>query len=184
MSKSPVIIFDEESRRNVSPDLIFTKEENQVVPEFTLRIGSFHFEDVNFCSFVKKNGQMCGKKTTFSSLLFREVPACIRHLEKYCETSILSDTFLSPRATFTELYTEEIEDKFYCKKIKKPVEFLLEKIPKAIDRSKECVVCFEEKNPLVLPCGHTVCFSCIQLLKKSFCPMCRKAFKKDDLRRL
>jgi len=29
------------------------------------------------------------------------------------------------------------------------------KIPKAIESSKECSVCFLEENALILPCGHT-----------------------------
>jgi hypothetical protein len=34
----------------------------------------------------------------------------------------------------------------------------------------ECIVCFEEKEPVAFPCGHTVCIACYPKLTR--CPLC------------
>lgn len=35
---------------------------------------------------------------------------------------------------------------------------------------EECIVCFEEKEPIAFPCGHKVCAVCYPKLKR--CPLC------------
>jgi hypothetical protein len=34
----------------------------------------------------------------------------------------------------------------------------------------ECIVCFEEREPISFPCGHTVCLVCYPKLRR--CPLC------------
>ena len=54
-------------------------------------------------------------------------------------------------------------------------------IPTNIQQSLDCAICFEEysndRMPCTLPCGHSLCTSCVfQLLKNSSitCPMDKK----------
>lgn len=201
---SPTLVFVKEDHEPMSPTLLFVKE-NEVAqdhspdaPQPPLTKGSFHLEDVDFCSFVlcrgQRKGEMCCRIPTHSFLLQRDVPACIQHLEKYEEIVVLqSSSYLSARRTETPSYAEydDIQEsnsrdsppRPKISKQKKP--FTLDSIPKAIERSRDCIVCFESENPLLLHCGHTVCFDCITRLKKETCPMCRKAFKKEtDVHRL
>ena len=35
---------------------------------------------------------------------------------------------------------------------------------------EECIVCFEEKEPIAFPCGHKVCIVCYPKLTR--CPLC------------
>jgi hypothetical protein len=35
---------------------------------------------------------------------------------------------------------------------------------------EECIVCFEERDPIAFPCGHKVCGVCYPKLKR--CPLC------------
>jgi hypothetical protein len=35
---------------------------------------------------------------------------------------------------------------------------------------EECIVCFEEREPIAFPCGHKVCAVCYPKLKR--CPLC------------
>ena len=35
---------------------------------------------------------------------------------------------------------------------------------------EECIVCFEERDPIAFPCGHKVCAVCYPKLKR--CPLC------------
>ena len=158
--------------------------------------GEFLFENADFCSYVLKRGsrrnEMCGKPAEESFLLRRMVPACLRHLGKYDEKEILKGGILSTeRISVTRnshvagMYEEWAVTPAPPKKSKKAkYVFELSSIPKAIDRTKECVVCLQEENPLLLPCGHTVCFQCAPQLKKDSCPFCRDPFKKNQLRRL
>ena len=52
-----------------------------------------------------------------------------------------------------------------------------------------CCICkdvynFLEKKPLVLPCGHTFCRSCLQQMKSrnyKICPLCRKNWQRQPL---
>jgi len=198
MSTSPILHFlkEEVSEEVIEPELVFvhtcSPESPIVVEDDVKELGSFHLEDADFCSFVlsrgHRKGEMCGKIQTHSLMLERVVPACIQHLNKYEEIKMLqSSSFLSPRTTYPLSYIEynspEPSPSTKPKRQKKVIT--LDSIPKAIERSRECTVCLEDQNPLVLPCGHTVCFECVTQLKKELCPMCRKPFKKEtDLYRL
>jgi len=44
-----------------------------------------------------------------------------------------------------------------------------------IDGTKECVICFERKPDVVLPCGHPFCSQCLAdwNARQHSCPMCR-----------
>ena len=203
MNSSPILLFQRDEPELLfvapSPTLVFVRETSppesptlvSPPPEPETKLGSFHVDDVNFCSFVlsrgARKGEMCGKIATHSLLLEREVPACIQHLQKYEEIAMLASSFLTTRSTHSASYAEydsPPSSPIVAKAKSKKQPFSLETIPKAIERNNECTVCFEEINPLVIPCGHTVCFDCVRKLKKDICPMCRKAFKKEDLRRL
>jgi len=35
---------------------------------------------------------------------------------------------------------------------------------------EECIVCFEERDPIAFPCGHKVCGVCYPKLRR--CPLC------------
>jgi hypothetical protein len=35
---------------------------------------------------------------------------------------------------------------------------------------EECIVCFEERDPIAFPCGHKVCAVCYPKLNR--CPLC------------
>ena len=35
---------------------------------------------------------------------------------------------------------------------------------------EECIVCFDEREPIAFPCGHKVCAVCYPKLKR--CPLC------------
>jgi hypothetical protein len=35
---------------------------------------------------------------------------------------------------------------------------------------EECIICFEEKEPVAFPCAHKVCVVCYPKLKR--CPLC------------
>ena len=195
---SPMLIFEEEEVRVPSPELIFEEEEEteeqvEVVVSPVLVFmeeGTFFSEDADFCSFVLsrgRKGEICGKKATDSALLERPVPACIHHLAKYEEKMMLQSSFLTVRPTYTASYAEDFEEHSPVPKAKKPKPmFTLDSIPKAIDRSRGCPVCIEPDciNPLLFPCGHTVCFECTSNLKKEKCPTCREPFKKTQLRLL
>lgn len=201
MNTSPILHFQRDEPELLfvapSPTLVFTRDSSSPIfvrdesPIPELKKGSFHLDDVDFCSFVlsrgSRQGEMCGKIATHSLLLERQVPACIQHLQKYEEISMLSSSFLPPRLTYPASYADyDSPPSSPIMTAAKPKKFVfsLDSIPKAIERSNECTVCIEEKNPLILPCGHTVCFDCVPKLKKDICPMCRKTFKKEDLRRL
>ena len=57
-------------------------------------------------------------------------------------------------------------------------------IPMAIERTKECSVCFLEDQPLILPCDHTVCVECTKRIATQTCPMCRAPFMLTQLKRM
>lgn len=54
----------------------------------------------------------------------------------------------------------------------------------------DCAICFEQVgkfNRVVTPCGHLFCFTCIDNMKSSSCPMCRKQIRttnKSNIRRV
>ena len=54
-----------------------------------------------------------------------------------------------------------------------------------MDNLLDCKICFriynEVKKPIMLPCGHTFCSSCVQALspEEGFCPTCRKDIKTE-----
>lgn len=156
--------------------------------------GTFRTElDANYCSFVlrkgEKKGQLCGNRWTFSTFFNQFIPCCILHLNHYEAQFGHLETTRERRAKYKEpdFFYEATEHEFLdvkpkAKKDRKNIS--LDEIPKAIERSMDCVVCFEKDNALLLPCGHTVCFSCVQSLSKKSCPMCRCIFSKEQLRRL
>ncbi len=155
--------------------------------------------DLNYCTFVlskgKNKGLMCMKEAFASTVFGRIVPACQQHVHKY------EQLFSAPiqQGDNEEEEDDDFEDEFVDEVVERkrkkcpppPPTLSLASIPKAMDRTTECCICFEagqEKDPLLLPCGHTVCFSCvITLLRKKVkekCPVCRQVFKNTDMRRL
>ncbi|CAL5999566.1 C3HC4 type (RING finger) domain-containing protein [Hexamita inflata] len=45
-----------------------------------------------------------------------------------------------------------------------------------------CLLCFNQLiSPVLLPCGHSLCYECIQKQKQKMCPICKKLFEEDDL---
>ncbi|KZT03708.1 uncharacterized protein LAESUDRAFT_659264 [Laetiporus sulphureus 93-53] len=54
--------------------------------------------------------------------------------------------------------------------------------------SSACDVCMEtydnERDPHLISCGHTFCLSCLELLIPQRCPLCRRDFDPDQVRRL
>ena len=139
--------------------------------------GTFQSEHCDMgCSFVltkgPRIGQLCGKLITYSRVLDDVIiPACSAHRRHY-EDLILEDIDLG----FQPPIEEEV--------VNVRTTIKLENIPKAIERSTECIVCYEHVNPLLMPCGHTTCFSCTCMLQKDECPLCRAEFKHDQLKRL
>lgn len=169
-------------------------EVGEVIDNEVLRLpkhhcGQFLFDQVDFCSFVinrgKFRGRICQKQSQQSTLLGRFVPACLQHLSKYEEMVILHSNFTQPLrpGMMTESYEEFFTPAPPPPRLQKR-KFILSSIPMAIARSKECTVCLEQDDPLLMPCGHTVCFGCVIRLKKDSCPVCRDLFKKEQLRRL
>ena len=149
--------------------------------------GTFQEEHADYgcCAFVMtkgaRMGQLCGKIASYSGYLGCIVPACATHSHKYeAEMYRLVDAYSQEvRYTDSQNASQNLENQSSFK-----ASLKLENIPKAIERSTECVVCLENKNPLLLPCGHTTCFSCVTRLEKTECPMCRAEFKYELLRKL
>lgn len=54
--------------------------------------------------------------------------------------------------------------------------------------SSTCDVCLdsygEDKVPHTISCGHSFCLRCLQLLTRQCCPLCRKPFVPEEVRRL
>ncbi|CAL6037264.1 C3HC4 type (RING finger) domain-containing protein [Hexamita inflata] len=45
-----------------------------------------------------------------------------------------------------------------------------------------CLLCFNQLTfPVLLPCGHSLCYECVQKQKQKMCPMCKKQFDENDL---
>jgi len=122
------------------------------------------------CTFVLvkgvRKGHLCGRPITFSETLVSFIPACSNHLSSY-------EYYLFNGGSEDDICEYKADD-----------ALSLNSIPKAIERSTECVVCLESVDPLLLPCGHTTCFTCIGSLRKKTCPMCRTEFKNEQLKRL
>lgn len=61
---------------------------------------------------------------------------------------------------------------------------------KSNDLEGDCAICFEKVgkfNRVVTPCGHLFCFTCMDNMKSSHCPMCRKQIRttnKSNIRRV
>jgi hypothetical protein len=149
--------------------------------------GTFQEDHAEYgcCAFVMTKGvrvgQLCGKIATYSGYLGCIVPACTTHSYKYeCEMYRLINAYTQEQTREDQTARGYDVDPREQKKS----SFKLEDIPKAIERSTECAVCLENENPLLLPCGHTTCFSCVTRLEKTECPMCRAEFKYELLRRL
>jgi len=59
---------------------------------------------------------------------------------------------------------------------------LVERASNDDDRTDECVVCFERRVDVILPCTHSYCLVCIESWKETghpFCPLCRCALSVD-----
>lgn len=190
--------------------MIFLKRKFEVVKKSVMSEDIFSSceSDLNYCTFVlvkgKKKGYMCMKEATASPLFGRIVPACAQHRSNY------EQLFYAPASIAEEEQEQEeneddvgdleadgttyfppLEEKPKRKVRVGGVPFCLEDIPKAIERSKECTICLEngeETSPILLPCGHTMCFSCtVSYMKNKVngkCPLCRQLFKKHEMRRL
>ena len=148
--------------------------------------GTFQEEHADFgcCAFVvtkgARMGQLCGKIASYSGYLGCIIPACTTHSYKYeVEMYRLINAYNNQNAA-EEQYDPDPREQTR----EKQFSFKLENIPKAIERSTECAVCLENDDPLLLPCGHTTCFSCVSRLEKTECPMCRAEFKYELLRKL
>ncbi|CAL1710963.1 unnamed protein product [Somion occarium] len=57
--------------------------------------------------------------------------------------------------------------------------------------SSVCDVCLEPygweeqaRTPHAIPCGHIFCYSCLQLTTPSNCPLCRKAFLPQRIKKI
>jgi len=153
--------------------------------------GNFRTEVKEKCSFVltkgEKKGQLCGNKITFSTFFNTFIPCCILHLNHYeAKFGQFTQTFERSAKLKKPRFYEELDEDVDIKQffVKKEKDMCFDTIPKAIERSIECIICFENNNSILLPCGHTVCFACIQSLSKKSCPMCRSKFTKPQLRRL
>ncbi|KAH9920011.1 uncharacterized protein BXZ73DRAFT_52374 [Epithele typhae] len=52
----------------------------------------------------------------------------------------------------------------------------------------QCDVCLESyhghREPLVITCGHIFCQSCLAMLPRRLCPLCRVPFDVEDIRKL
>ena len=59
-----------------------------------------------------------------------------------------------------------------------------ESFPSAIERSKDCCVCWTSEKSLLLHCGHTMCVDCCNQVKLKKCPMCDSNFQMKYAKRL
>ena len=87
----------------------------------------------------------------------------------------------------TDSWWDEIRELFYTIVEKyaaqhneetKPRSLLYTDIPSVIDSSKYCPVCITEdcEQPLILGCGHSLCFECYATLttrNEPICPLCK-----------
>ncbi|KAA1472677.1 hypothetical protein DENSPDRAFT_839022 [Dentipellis sp. KUC8613] len=60
-----------------------------------------------------------------------------------------------------------------------------------VHADSRCDVCLDpyswettEKTPHAIACGHIFCYACLQNLAAAICPLCRKAFNRDRVKRL
>ena len=52
------------------------------------------------------------------------------------------------------------------------------------DVDLNCIVCTDVLcEPVSLKCGHTICYECVQRLKKTECPVCRQGFSSTGLKK-
>jgi len=171
---------------------------NGILPD-----GTVLFEDEKTCSFVLTRGvhkgQCCGKRGVFAPFGRQRVPACESHLGKFLfGTPIYKLTyFLESRfSSFDEspLVIEQVEvssltgvDASHIEAPQQESGVLrkidISSIPKAIERSNECTVCFDNTSLLVLPCGHTICKGCCERIQTQTCPMCRFSFEIVQIRK-
>jgi hypothetical protein len=50
------------------------------------------------------------------------------------------------------------------------------------DSDYSCCICMcLFNNPMLLPCGHTICLKCINSIKTETCPLCRENFQRNEL---
>ncbi|KAF5390993.1 hypothetical protein D9757_004046 [Collybiopsis confluens] len=66
-------------------------------------------------------------------------------------------------------------------------------MPLIIHPSSTCDVCLDpyawdddsgSKEPFAIPCGHLYCLSCLESLQSECCPLCRKRFMRDSIKKL
>ncbi|CAL6043887.1 C3HC4 type (RING finger) domain-containing protein [Hexamita inflata] len=54
-----------------------------------------------------------------------------------------------------------------------------------VSETCSCSICFDQLlHPVLLPCGHTMCYDCIVKCKNSQCPICISPFKVEELQRI
>ncbi|KAJ7783573.1 hypothetical protein DFH07DRAFT_726884 [Mycena maculata] len=66
-------------------------------------------------------------------------------------------------------------------------------MPLVLDRSSCCDVCLDayswasaddSNSPHAIPCGHIFCRACLASVEPTNCPLCRKAFNRDRIKKL
>jgi hypothetical protein len=125
---------------------------------------SFTCRYVNgFPSSASENSRLCGDFGTHDGHRF--IPACEQHREFY-EMLINQRIHVTPQNT--------------CSQVKKQ----LHNIPKAIEISNECCVCYTKENKLLIGCLHVICYSCYSSLQNISCPQCREPIDNKCLHRL
>jgi hypothetical protein len=112
----------------------------------------------NHCKYINMfSRQPCLRQTSMN------LPACSHHISDfYLYEQTKLDTSFFPQQTFEFTIIEPIH----------PLPNYLE-IPKAIESSNDCGICFETKELLSLPCRHVCCHSCVKSLTINQCPICR-----------
>lgn len=52
----------------------------------------------------------------------------------------------------------------------------------ALENANECIICFERKQEVILPCAHSYCTQCIEEWNESHdtCPICRERLESTD----
>ncbi|CAL6086065.1 C3HC4 type (RING finger) domain-containing protein [Hexamita inflata] len=54
-----------------------------------------------------------------------------------------------------------------------------------VSETCSCSICFDQLlHPVLLPCGHAMCFECIMKCSDRQCPMCRSPFQVEELQRI
>lgn len=157
--------------------------------ETLLRENIGHFlPEYTSCHYIYQRGstkgECCGKP---SVRLFGTLPICKMHRQVFKTER----KHFSMRRRIDSLARER--DRLIIVSGEQPLlktSLLLDQIPKAIERSTECSVCYKTLDLLSLPCCHVVCFDCYKILSDKRvshtwkCPVCRTDIKDQFIRRL